>query len=265
MSAAAYRARSATELIDATFQLLRRNAAAFFTLSAMFTIPNTILQSIFMRPTLRQPTTLGTTGPGLGGLLISYLGALALGALFQTAMMIATSEAYLGKPVVVANDLQRALPKLITVFFAYVLTTILVAISVIAFIVGAVYVALVLFAVPAIIILEDVDIGKAISRSSSLSKGLKGHIFSTLLLAGVIYIVGSAIIGFLAQLLGGISSSYVALLVQALGQTIVVPIFPIVAVLVYYDARIRREGFDLQLMTQAVDGSAAAATKPLPA
>jgi len=187
VSAAAYRARSATELIDATFQLLRRNAATFFTLSAMFTIPNTILQSLLMRPALGQPQTLGAGSvpsvagatAGLGGLLLYLVFGLALSALFQTAMMIAASEAYIGKTPVVADDLRQSVPKLLTVFIGLLLTTFLVGLGAIALFVGAIYVALVLFCVPPVIIFEKADVGTAISRSSNLSKDLKGHIFGT--------------------------------------------------------------------------------------
>jgi hypothetical protein len=263
VSAAAYRARSATELIDATFQLLRRNAAAFLTLSALFTIPNTIAQSIFMRSALRQAATPSAVGAGLGGIFIYSLCALALSALFQTAMMIAASDTYLGKPVVVADDLKRAAPKALTVFLAYVVTSILVGFSVLAFIVGALYVAVVLFAVPTAVIFENADIGGALSRSSALSKGLKGHIFLTFFLAVVIYLVGYLIVVFIASLLITISP-YAQLIVQALGLTLIVPIFPIVAVLVYYDARIRKEGFDIELMAQQVGGPGVAAN-PQPA
>jgi len=264
VSAAAYRARSATELIDATFQLLRRNAAAFFTLSAMFTIPNTIAQSIFMRTALQQATNPVTAvAPGLGGLLIYSLCAFALSALFQTAMMFAASETYLGKPVVVADDLKQAVPKMFTVFVAYVLTSLLIGVGALGFLVGAFYVAVLLFAVPAAVIFEKADVGGAITRSADLSKGLKGHIFLTFLLAAVIYMVGYLIVVFFASLLMTISP-YVQLIVQALGLTLIVPIFPIVAVLVYYDARIRKEGFDIELMAQQVGGPGAAAN-PQPA
>lgn len=267
MSAAAYRARSATELIDATFQLLRRNAAVFFTLSAMFTIPNTILQAIFYRPAFAQPRPLGAAGPGLGGFLVYYLGALALGALFQTSMMIAASEAYLGKPVVLADDLKQAVPNWITIFIAFVITTVLICLGLLAFLVGAIYVGLVLFAVPPVIIFERADVGKAISRSSVLSKQLKGHIFLTLFLAGLIYIVGYVIVIIISGMMLTIPSfgNILQLVVQALGLTLIVPIFPIVAVLVYYDARIRKEGFDIELMAQQVGGAPAAAANPQPA
>jgi hypothetical protein len=266
VSAAAYRARSATELIDATFQLLRRNAAAFFTLSALFTIPNTILQATFMRPALTQVQTLGSGGSALGGFLVYYVCALVLGALFQTSMMIAASDAYLGKPVVVADDLKQAVPKWLMIFIAFILTSILVGLGAIAFFVGAIYVALVLFAVIPVVIFENVDVMKAISRSSTLSKDLKGHIFLTLLLAGLIYIVGFFIVLIASGVMLTIPTYgvYAQLIVQGLGLTLIVPIFPIVFVLLYYDARIRKEGFDIELMAQQVGGTSGA-TNPQPA
>ena len=251
-------------MIDATFQLLRRNAAAFFTMSAMLTIPNTILQWIFLRPMLRQPQTFTSGGAGLGGFWISFLGTLLLSAIFHTAMMTAASDSYLGKPVAVADDLTRALPKVITIFFAYIVTSFCVGFAVLGFIVGSIYVALMLFAVPTVIIFENAGITSAMSRSANLSKGLKGHIFLTYFLAGAVGAVGYIIVTLIASMLASISTS-VQLIVQALGYTIIVPIFPITAVLMYYDARIRKEGFDIQLMAQAVDSSAAAATKPQPA
>lgn len=264
MSAAAYRARSATELIDATFQLLRRNAAAFYTLSAMFTIPNAILQALFMRPAIVSTTqTLGAgAAGGLGGFFGYYVCALALGALFHTAMMILASDAYLGRPAVVADGIKQATSKWLMIFLAFIVTSVLVGLAFFALIVPGFYVALVLFAVPPVIIFENTDIGTAMSRSSTLSKGLKGHIFLTLLLAGLIYIVGLVIVIIVAAMLIAISP-YAQIIVQALGLTLIVPIFPIVAVLIYYDARIRKEGFDIELMAQQVGGAAAA--KPQPA
>jgi hypothetical protein len=60
-------------------------------------------------------------------------------------------------------------------------------------------------------------------------------------------------------------SSYAQLIVQALGLTLIVPIFPIVIVLVYYDTRIRKEGFDIELMAQQVGGAEPGTTNPQPA
>jgi hypothetical protein len=263
VSAAAYRARSATELIDATFQLLRRNAAGLFTLSALFTIPNAIVSSLLMpRPTYGA---FAYDGASIGGGLALYgLAVLALSCVFQTALLIAGSDVYLGRPVDVAACLRRALPKAVPIFIAYILVWVGITIGLFIFIIPGVLFALSWYAIPCAIVFENADISHAFSRSSELSKGLKGHVFLTLLLALVILSVGYVIVMSLAAMTSALST-YVQLTVQAIGFTLVEPIFPLVIVLLYYDARIRKEGYDIELMAKQVGGSAATAAKPQPA
>jgi len=266
VSAAAYRARSTTELIDATFQLLRRNAAPFFTLAAMFSISNVIAAAIFV-PSVVGRTTIApvTTGApfGLGGFVLYFLFLCVAGAVFYTAMTVASGDAYLGRPVVVSEALQRAVPKAMTMFVAYIVSVFLIMVGTLGLIVGGIIVALMLFAVQCVIVFEDANVGTALSRSAALSKGLKGHIFLTFLLAGVIITVINFIILFISSLAVTISP-YLRLIVQALLQIVIVPIYPLVVTLLYYDARIRKEGYDIELMAQQV-GGAGAASKPQPA
>lgn len=273
MSAAAYRARSATELIDATFQILRRNAAGLITLSALFTIPNTILnawltRSAFVGPVFRPGadtvTAMGSTATGYG---IYFLLLLVLSAVFQTAIIIACSDAYLGREVNIADALKRALPKAFTLFLAYIAVTFLIGLGMLLFIIPGVILALMWYATPCAILFENLGIGDAMSRSSALSKDLKGHVFLTFLLAFLIYIVGYIILVMLAGMIGGLmptASQMIALIVLALGLTVLMPIFPLVIVLLYYDARIRKEGYDIELMAQQVGAPAATAAKPQP-
>ncbi len=271
MSAAAYRARSATELIDATFQILRRNAAGLITLSALFTIPTVILNAVLTRSTF---TGLGTnvTSAQLArvnytGYALYFLVLLILSAVFQTAIIVACSDAYLGQPVNIADALKRAIPKAFTIFIAYVAVSILIGIGFVFFVIPGVILALMWYATPCAILFENLDVGAAMSRSSALSKDLKGHIFVTFLLAFVIYLVGSFIIVFISGVAGamaGTMSAVVTLILMALLQTLLMPILPLVVVLLYYDARIRKEGFDIELMSQQVGGPAASAAKPQP-
>lgn len=275
MSAAAYRARSATELIDATFQILRRNAAGLITLSALFNIPNVILNAAVSRSAFTIGAN-GTVNPlasvNFTAYGLDFLFLLILSAVFQTAIIVACSDAYLGQPVNIADALKRALPKAFTIFIAYIGVSILIGIGTLFFIIPGVILALMLYATPCAILFENLDIGAAMSRSSALSKDLKGHIFVTFLLAFVIYLVGYFIILAIAGVAGGMvgamagmMSSVVTLIVLALGLTILMPILPLVVVLLYYDARIRKEGFDIELMSQQVGGPAAARPQPKPA
>jgi hypothetical protein len=265
VSAAAYRARSATELIDATFQIFRRNAAGLLTLSALFTIPNTILnvtltRSALLRPGLASATAVGYNFTGFG---LYFLCLLVLSAVFHTAIIVACSDAYLGKEVNIADALKRALPKAFTIFVAYIVLSLLIGIGFIFFLIPGVLLGLMWYATACAILFENLDIGQAMSRSSALSKDLKGHEFATFLLAFVIYIVGYFIIAAIAGLTLTVSP-FVYLIVLSLGLTLLMPIYPLVVVLLYYDARIRKEGFDIELMAQQVGGPAATAAKPQP-
>jgi hypothetical protein len=266
VSAAAYRARSSTELIDATFQLLRRNAAGLLTLSALFTIPSTIAQVTLLRPAMIRPGAgpVAFSASSYGsGFLLYFLVAIILSSIFQTAMIIASSDAYLGREINIADALQRALPKAFTIFVAYILASIGIGIGFVFLVVPGIILALMWYATPCAIVFENAGIGAALSRSSALSKDLKGHVFLTFLLAFVIYLVGYFIIAAIAGVVGTLSS-FANTIVLALGLTLLVPIFPLVIVLLYYDARIRKEGYDIELMGQQVGGPAASASKPQP-
>ena len=268
MSAAAYRARSATELIDATFQLLRRNFAQFYTLAALLWVPVAIIPPLLvpgMQPGAPvDPSTLGTS------LLIKFgvfaVLFLILSAILQTSMFYAASDAYLGRTVDTADVLKRGVRRAGIMAYGYVAQSFCVLFGFLLLIIPGIYVALALFAVPCVVALEKVDVGTALSRSWELSKGLKGHIFLTLFLAGVIYGVGGLIVSLVAMLAGG-GLGHVSVLSQtlnALGTSLLVPVPVLTLTLLYYDARIRKEGYDIELMAQQVGGSAAT-TKPQPA
>jgi hypothetical protein len=269
VSAAAYRARSATELIDATFQILRRNAAGLLTLSALFTIPNTILNVTLTRSALLRPgiaasaAATAAAGYNFAGFGLYFLCLLVLSAVFHTAIIIACSDAYLGKEVDIADALKRALPKAFTIFVAYIALSIIIFIGFIFFVIPGIILSLMYYATACAILFENLDLGQAMARSSALSKDLKGHEMATFSLATVIYIVAYFIIAAIAGL-GLAISPFLYLILLALGLTLVMPIYPLVVVLLYYDARIRKEGYDIELMAQQVGGPAATAAKPQP-
>jgi hypothetical protein len=233
-------------LIDTAFQLIRRNATPMFTLGALVSIPIVVLQATVMHTSpLAALTSAGQTpAQGMGPFLLYF------------ALIFSWS----GKPVVVADTIKRALSKFVPMFIAYILMSIAVGLGVIGLFVGAIIVALLLFAVPALIAFENVGIFAAFERSIGLSSGLKGHIFVTCLLAFVLYFVGYIIVVVVAATAGKmLNAPLVGTVLVAVGTTVLVPVFPIVFTLLYYDARIRKEGFDIQLMAEQVPGSRPAA------
>jgi len=120
-------------------------------------------------------------------------------------------------------------------------------------------------AVPACI-LEDITATAAINRSVSLSAGSRGRIFVIYFLMIVInYIVLLLFMipaGLLAALMAKGSPAVATLftgLAGFLAGTLAGPIATIALSLVYYDQRVRKEAFDIQLMVAVLDGTLPAA------
>jgi hypothetical protein len=110
------------------------------------------------------------------------------------------------------------------------------------------------FAVFQVIVLESPDIGRAFARSSALSRGRKGHILLTMLLVFVIFILLSMAVSVLSMVAIGLTGNLAAsTALQSLYTVIAYPLIGITQVILYYDTRIRAEGFDIELMTSALD------------
>lgn len=125
-----------------------------------------------------------------------------------------------------------------------------------------------------VLMIEDLGVLASIRRSVFLTRGRRGHIFLALLVAAIIaYVVifvfqmPFAIATMVAAMRGHwpiwLSSASAA--ASALGIAITGPISMIVTVLLYYDARIRKEAFDLQFMMSSLDRPAPAAGTVSPA
>jgi hypothetical protein len=107
-------------------------------------------------------------------------------------------------------------------------------------------------------VLEKVGSIQAIRRSSLLSKGATGRIWLILLLTGII----SAALSFAitVPLVAVATASHMTVFVttvllvsgQFVATTLAAPIATVAMVLVYYDQRVRKEAFDLQLMMEAI-------------
>src|SRR5215475_14367860 len=119
-------------------------------------------------------------------------------------------------------------------------------------------------------VLEGGGLNASVSRSKELTRGSRGRIFVIYLLVVVLAIMVAIIfqapLGVLAVLLGrGNQGSAIALIyaVGAIGSflstSLVGPLVTIALTLIYYDQRVRKEGFDLQLMMTSLEPGSSAA------
>jgi hypothetical protein len=120
--------------------------------------------------------------------------------------------------------------------------------------------------------LEDLPAMRSFKRSTFLTKGAKGGIFGIIFLTGLM----TVILTYVLQLPALLASNAIVMtgkthmstaatlwiyIADFLGAALAGPIATIALVLVYYDQRVRKEAFDLQLMMEAVGQ----ATAPPPA
>lgn len=244
MSDANLRVRSVSEIVDAAFALYRRHGMQYITLAALASAPALILNLIL------SGGAPPTTAAGLTKLLPGTIIGMISFALVSAAIIRMGSDAYLGSEPNVAATIREVLPRVPALILATVITTIMVFVAALFLVLPMFYVVTLIFATIPLIILEQKGAFAAISRSMTLSAGIKWHILGTLGLVFGIYFVLSLAIPLLSALLGG--GPVVQMLMQTLFGVVAAPILYLVVMVLYYDARIRAEGFDVEHMAQSL-------------
>lgn len=237
------RARSVSEVVDAAFALYRQDAGHYILVMAVASIPQ-LLFNLFVHV---------DQTPGLATIAFSLL-VLVIGGLTYTvgsaAIIKFGAASYLGQPADLTETVRSVIPKLGTILLAGIMKGLLFFIGALCLFVGAFYVAARFFALTPAIVLEDAGAGAAFSRSSELSDGRKWHVLGGLLLVWVIY----ALLSWCVTLLAALTGSTVVTLVAVTAYTIVAyPVLGLTYMVLYYDCRIRREGFDIQEMAASMD------------
>jgi hypothetical protein len=264
MSDLRLRARSVTEIVDAAFQLYKRDAVEYILVAALAYAPWVVAQLLLLRG-LTLTSTRITTGPT--SVVFGLLGIVAY-ALMSAVLSRFSSDVYLNRPTGLGEVVRSVLPLVPRLIGATFLFGLVLMLGFIPVIVGAtitsvglmvsgsllsffwVFYALArFFAVFQVIVLEGRGIGAAFARSSQLSQGRKGHVLLTLLLVIGIFVLLSLAVGMIAQVVGTTASSVV---LQSLYTVVAYPLIGITQMILYYDTRIRAEGFDIEMMTETL-------------
>ena len=120
---------------------------------------------------------------------------------------------------------------------------------------------------PAIIVVESSRGWDAIKRSLALTKGMIWSILVAYAIAFIVIMILQAVLTaplqffLLPQMMGSAGSGSVQMpfwfsLAQAILGSVFAPLVHIVIVLFYYDARVRKEGFDLVMLAEQLDSGA---------
>ena len=108
------------------------------------------------------------------------------------------------------------------------------------------------------ILIEDIGGGEGMGRSWALTSGNVGRVFGTTVLANLLVLILAEIPGlFMIYAISffALQAEISLLLVNIISQLTIILTLPIsatVTTLLYYDLRVRREGYDLELMVEAL-------------
>ena len=117
------------------------------------------------------------------------------------------------------------------------------------------------FAITSAIVIENRNAGDGVQRSFSLSKDATLRIVGVALLCLVIYWVAQVVLVMVEQLVMQfvVSNPIVAALVGNVAGMVIYPFLNIAIMVLYYDQRVRKEGYDLDVMGSAIATPAIAA------
>lgn len=264
-SSPALRPLSVGEIIDVALKLFGRNFGTLVKIVLFVVVPIELLDLVVRLLTV--PSTASVIDgkilfPDTGSrdayvianlallVLRAIIGLLATGALFR-----ALSEAYLGHGGVDWKaSLRFGLSRIGPLLWLSILFAIGLVFAFIALVLPGIWLSVAwCVAVPALMV-EDYRGSKALGRSFGLVQGNWWRTFGTLLLFVVVIFVVSFVLGLVLGLVFSSVSSVFGLvlgntLVNVITSLIVSPLQAAVLAVLYFDLRVRKEGLDLQLLT----------------
>lgn len=243
MSRPPLRARSATEIVDAAFQLYRRDPLTYLLVSALCYAPLLVVQLVVLGPATELEEQIAALTSGYS--VVMMFGYWLSLSLMNAVIVRLSSEDYLGRELEPAVAVRDALLRLPSVMAGILFKYIFIFIGFFLLIVGALWVMARYFAVTAAIVLEGRGAFSSFGRSAALSRGRKMHILGTSLLAFLIFFVvyfGVAIAGAMT------GSVVISTVLTVIASILAYPMFAITEMLLYYDARVRSEGYDIEVM-----------------
>ena len=256
------RPRSTSELVDALFELLRLHYVPLLTMTTVGMSPVVALGVLAALFGVAAPEgNDALVGPFIAVMIVGGLVAAVAIALTASAVIVAVSDAYLHDRVDPAAAFRTAWRRLPATAGAYLLMGFAMMIGFLCLIVGAIYASAALFALPAIVLLEERGPFEAASRSSQLSKDRKLAILGAIVLVSIITSVVSGMVQAGATLTLGETAALIAKFVMFV---VLFPATSAMPVLLYYDARVRKEGLDIELEAAGLAQASAATTPTVP-
>jgi len=271
MAALDLRPLSLGELLDRMFFLYRRNFLLFIGIAAIpYSFFFVINLATSLIPVIARSATPGNMQPAelavaaIGGGVVALVAALVgfVAFIFSVgATVFAVSEIYMGRQPTIRESLRLVRGKAWTILGVLLLSGIMMVAGFVALVIPGIYLMCRICVATPAALLENMGAADSIRRSFNLTRDFAGRAFMIYLLyfAMVGGIVG--VFQFPFMFLIAVSAKQTQLLIlwtvlmqvgNFIGSVLVAPVSTIGFALFYYDLRVRKEAFDLQMMMQAI-------------
>jgi len=286
------RPRLASEIVDAAFQLYRRHFPDLVTLSAVAFAPYVLLQLVLTGGEASTEATFGV-------LAVMIALGWVFSSLADAAIVVGVSSSYLTGHVDAGRALRQTLSRFSTVLLAvfakwsivgigFMIAALIASIGSVLVIGasasaglspgarllgGGVLVVLIVlsvpiatyfyaryFAVPATVVLEGRGVAAALRRSAELSHASKLRILAALGLPTIGLVIMQFVVQAVLRLMPG--PRIFGFLIEQAATIAIYPVLGVITTLLYYDARIRKEGFDIEVMAAELGDSPSATVEP---
>jgi len=265
------------EILDRTFALYRRNFLLFFGITALpqLLVLGFNLSQMLLTGRLGAPKVLSGSSIGLGiiGMLMGLIVYLVAYLFAHGGTVYAVSDLYLGRSTSIGASLRRMRGQAGSLLGVLILNGLVVAVAFIFLIVPGVYMACRLITCVPAALLENRGPRESLERSFALTKDNAGRSFVIYLLYFSILYAMFFLLAFPFLLAIAFSAKNPAMVTwwtilmqvgNSLAAILVTPIFTIASTVFYYDLRVRKEAFDLQIMMNPNEGALPAASTGLP-
>jgi len=260
------------ELLDRAFQIYRSRFALLVSIAAIAYLPLFVIQACMLWAPKKFSVSAALAM--VVGFLVALVFRLLGVAAANSATVIVVSATYLERPITLREAYARVSGMLVRVFFIMIGAGIGIALGLLLLIVpGIVLFLMWALAIP-VAVLEDAGLGDSLSRSRHLTAGHRSRVFVIYLLYFVlVFALEFALLAPLGAMIAinghgparaaaaAPVISAVSIVLSFLIQSLLTPILAICLSLMYYDERVRKEAFDIQLMMSALgEGQVASAT-----
>jgi len=274
------------EVLDASIKLVRRHFRALALVTLLVSIPIEAFGGA-----VTAATTDFCEGPGCvnefetdtvyvweddvayyGGQALIVLLAILQYVVVQVACFRILAEGYLGRSVGAGDSMRYALSRGAATLWLTFLLFVGLIFAFVLLVLPAIWLGIAWSVAIPVLLVERTGGAAALRRSFSLVRGFWWATFLKLLVSTLLIGVATAAIGgaLYAVLLFAVEeASYAGLVIKGVinvvTQVITTPFLAAVATLIYFDLRVRKEGFDLAVLAERMGGGDATEPAPVPA